>query len=602
MVILVVLAGSVPASALPQDGDEGGDDGGGSGGGGGSSVDCLEDSTGSLWVDPTEVKVGDSVTLHWAVHPALGCTGMTQSISSIGPVDRSGSMVVQIMTPRSWILHGQKSGAARALASTAVAVQIPPAVTITSDTQVGLFVQAIATPGQRIEIQNHVTLDLSYKDYLYIAPGVQIIGGRSTTDPGPRLFTTTFPLRLFLIGSQYQYNEADNVRISGIRLEGAELGNADADAEGSVGITVYSSVNVEIDNNEISGWRGSAVDVRDPWGRINLANFNAVRVHDNFIHHNQHYRREGYGVSVGESGYALIEQNVFDYNRHAIATHNGGDANGYYAERNLVLANGGVNGLPLPYAWHTHIFDVHGTESCWGAELYCGDAGEKFVFRDNTILYTEGTAIKVRGRPAIEAWADHNVFLHSDEWGGYVDDGALVQNDPGDNFLSTNNIFGARLLDMLALSACDFNGDGVHDTFVATGATWWYYSGGLGQWGYLNTSGKRLADLTLGDVSGDGVCDVTDDAGIVYLGGVAAPPPPPSPLPMVPDVRGDTLAEANNTLAAVGFVRGTLSYVDDPTCNDLGRITSQSPAAGTHAAAGTPVNLSIGQRPSTPCL
>jgi len=526
---------------------------------------------------------------------------MTQSISTIGPVDRSGSTVVQIMTPRSWILSGQKSGGSRALATAAVEVQIPPTVTITSDTQVGLFVQAIAIPGQRIEIQNHITLDLSYKDYLYIAPGVQIIGGRSTTDPGPRLFTTTFPLRLFLIGSQYQYNEADNVRISGIRLEGAELGNADGDAEGSVGITVYSSVNVEIDNNEISGWRGAAVEVRDPWDRINLANYDAVRVHNNFIHHNQHYRREGYGVSVHESGYVLIERNVFDYNRHAIASA-GTSGNGYYAHSNLVLANGGVNGLPLPYAWHTHIVDVHGTESCWGAELYCGDAGEKFDIRWNTILYTEGTAIKVRGEPSIGAWADGNVFVHSDEWGGYVDDGALVQNDPGHNLYATNNTFGAQLLDMLALSACDFNGDGVHDTFVATGATWWYYSGGLGQWEYLNTSSKRLSDLTLGDVSGDGVCDVTDDDGIVYLGGVVAPPPPPSPLPIVPDVKGDTLADANSALAAAGFIRGTLSYVDDPTCNDLGRITSQSPAAGTHAAAGTPVNLSIGQRPSTPCL
>jgi hypothetical protein len=463
------------------------------------------------------------------------------------------------------------------------------------------FVQAIATAGTRIEIQNHVNLDLSYKDYLYIAPGVHIIGGRSSTEPGPRLFTTTFSQRLFLVGSQYQYNEADNVRISGIRLEGAEMESADDDADGSNGITVYSSVNVEIDNNEISGWRGSAINVRDPWDRINLANYNAVRVHDNFIHHNQHYGEQGYGVSVHESGYALIEKNVFDYNRHAIASA-GTPGNGYHAERNLVLTNGGVNGLPLPYAWHTHMFDVHGTERCWNAGYYCGDAGEKFVFRDNTILYTEGTAIKVRGKPAIGAWADHNVFAHSDEWGGYVDDGALVQNDPGHNFFSTNNTFGAQLLDMLAPSVCDFNGDGASDTFVATGVTWWYYSGDLGQWGYLTTSTKRLDNLTLGDVDSDGTCDVTDNNGVVYLGGVTTQPSPPSSLPIVPDVRGNTVTEASTALVAAGFAKGTVNYVSDPTCNDIGRVTSQLPTAGIPTAAGTLVKLSIGKQPSTPCF
>jgi hypothetical protein len=56
------------------------------------------------------------------------------------------------------------------------------------------------------------------------------------------------------------------VRISGIRLQGAEMGIAGEDTEMSDGITVYSSVNVAIDHNELSGWRGAAVEVRD--GRL----------------------------------------------------------------------------------------------------------------------------------------------------------------------------------------------------------------------------------------------------------------------------------------------------------------------------------------------
>jgi hypothetical protein len=89
---------------------------------------------------------------------------------------------------------------------------------------------------------------------------------------------------------------------------------------------VFSSVNIDIDNNEIYGWRGSAVEVRDGMeGREdtlprveNIGDF-AVRVHDNFIHHNQRYRSLGYGVSVHDGAYVLIARNVFDYNRHAIA-------------------------------------------------------------------------------------------------------------------------------------------------------------------------------------------------------------------------------------------------------------------------------------------
>ena len=338
--------------------------------------------------------------------------------------------------------------------------------------------------------------------------------------------------------------------------------------------------------------------MRDPRGRINLSNYNAVWVHDNFIHHNQHYGELGYGVSVHESAYALIEKNVFDYNRHAIASQ-GTPGNGYYAHRNLVLSHGGMNNGTLNL--NTHMIDVHGTESCWGAGFYCGKAGEKFDIRDNTILYDAGTAIKVRGEPSIDATVDGNVFAHPDEWGGYVDDAALVQNDPGHNLYATNNRFGAKFNDMLALSRCDFNGDGAPDIFVATGATWWYYGEGIGRWVYLNTSTKRVADLTLGDVNGDGACDVTDNNGLVYLGGVTAQPAPTS-LPVVPDVRGDTVTGASSTLAAAGFTKGTVSYVVDNTCNNIGRVTSQIPGAGTHAAAGTLVNLSIGNRPSTPCF
>jgi hypothetical protein len=379
------------------------------------------------------------------------------------------------------------------------------------------------------------------------------------------------------------------------------VGSADADAEISNGISVISSVNVKIFNNELSGWRGVAVEVRDPLGRINLDNHDTVRVQENYIHHNQHYRNLGYGVETADSAYALIEKNLFDYNRHAIAS-TGDPGTGYYAHSNLVLWNGGMNNGPLNT--NTHQFDVHGTQTCWNYSYYCGPAAEKFDIRHNTILYDAGTAIKVRGEPSIDAIVDNNVFTHSQQWGGYVDDAALVQTT-GHNLYATNNQFGKLLVDMLGPTPCDFNADGTLDTFIATGQTWWYWywsdlSGG-GRYTYLNTSTKGLAQLAVGDVSGDGVCDVTDDDGVVYLGGSIAIPLPPSPLPVVPDVRGGTVAAANSALTAAGFSTGAVTAVDDPTCNNIGRVTSQIPAAGTHAQSGTAVRLSVGQQPSTPC-
>src|SRR5262245_4322798 len=604
--LTILLAGSLSASARRIEGGDGGGGGGEDAGGGGG--DCLSDTTASLWVSPAEITLGGSVTVNWSVHPAPRCRGMTQTINGFGEVASSGSRLVQPTANSSWIINGHRSGASRALASASVKVDLPqvngrPTVTITSDDQVGLFLQAIGEYNAVIRVQNHVNLDLSYHDELHIAAGVHIIGGRSPTQAGPRLFTTTFPRHLFMIG---RYEPANGVRITGVRLQGAEMGIAAADSDTSVGIAIYSSHAVEIDNNEISGWRGAGVEVRDTWNRIGLAQYSGVRVHDNYIHHNQQYGENGYGVSMHEGAYALIEKNVFDYNRHAIASA-GTPGTGYYAHRNLVLSHGGINSGTLNL--NTHQVDVHGTRSCWGFGLYCGDAGEKFDIRYNTILYDAGTAIKVRGKPSIDAIVDGNVFTHTQEWGGYLDDAALVQTE-GNNLYATNNTFGAgEVRNMISPSRCDFDGDGVRDFFYATGATWWYVGNdGYGNWVYLNSSTKRLGQLALGDVNGDGFCDVKDNDGIVYLTSppktvqVPPPGPPPDPYPsgVVPDLRGKNLVEAGGALRAVGLVVGRVTGVVDAACNNLGLISSHQPMRDTRLPQGAAVDVKVWERPSPP--
>jgi hypothetical protein len=690
---------------------------------------CLGDLVSSFSLSPGTLNIGEGVTLSWNVIVGGSCQGMTWTIEGPGmfhpAVGRSGPRVVYPDGSGSYVLRAHMSALRRELGTASVVVLEPPLpvvdgrpnIAITSNDESARFVQAIGTKNAIVRIANDVQLDLSGRENVPIAGGVQIIGGRSSTEPGPKLYTRTFPRQLFQIGL---YEAANNVRVTGVRLEGAEMGIAPDSAPSSNGITVYSSVNVEIDHNEISGWRGSAVDVRDPRDRLHLSNYNAVRVHDNFIHHNQHYRREGYGVSVHESGYTLIERNVFDYNRHAIAS-GGTPGIGYYAQSNLVLEHGGLNSGTLNL--HTHQFDVHGTESCCLAELYCGKAGERFEFRYNTIMYDHGTAIKVRGRPSMGALAEFNVFKHPDEWGGCVDDSALVQNGPDDapattKLVSRNNSFGAQWHQMSAPSQCDFNADGTNDSFIATGATWWYASSKVGGLVYLRDSLKRMANLTVGHFNRDRYCDVKDDTGVVYL----TPPGPElhgrrlqatdspwiylildgkrygipddaiysnvfrnregietvdvsaianggtlstyaklarsadepavylitndrkhwitSPQAMdtynfdwnkivalprtvidslarggdlnagpigvtrsvVPNVVGQKLAAASAAITAAGFVRGTVRHTPDPTCNNIGDVIRQTPAAGTVVAPGTSVNLTVGGMPPTPCL
>jgi hypothetical protein len=100
-----------------------------------------------------------------------------------------------------------------------------------------------------------------------------------------------------------------------------------------------------------------------------------------------------------------------------------------------------------------------------------------------------------------------NVFAHSVHDGGFVTPGAMVDNgidlhDQG-NTLGVNH-FNER-------KSCDFDADGVADSFMATGIGWWYTSSQLGgRWVFLRRSTTLLGSLTLRDVDGDGRCDVSD--------------------------------------------------------------------------------------------
>jgi hypothetical protein len=251
-------------------------------------------------------------------------------------------------------------------ASAPVTVGLPtvngrPTAHITREDQNALFAQAVGVPNAVVRIAGNIDLDLSYMSEIFVAEGVDIIGERARSPKGPRLFTTTFPRSLLDIGTP-ERGPSDNVRIIGLRLDGGESSDPcdsagvtpDADA-----ISVFSSVHVVIDHNELYHWQGSTVTIYDPGRRINKENAKeAVWVHDNYIHDNQHPtycgldptgkgHGGGYGVSVNQGGFAQIDRNVFESNRHAIAGH-GSPGDGYLLYRNLFL-NPGVDDVKLGF-------------------------------------------------------------------------------------------------------------------------------------------------------------------------------------------------------------------------------------------------------------
>ena len=69
----------------------------------------------------------------------------------------------------------------------------------------------------------------------------------------------------------------------------------------------------------------------------------------------------------------------------------------------------------------------------------------------------------------------------------------------------------------------------------------------------------------------------------------------PAGLVPVPSVIGDTQAQASQDLQAAGLALGTVGSALDPTCDNIGTVLSQRPAAGSYAPRGTHVSITIGK-------
>lgn len=419
------------------------------------------------------------------------------------------------------------------------------------------------------DIYVHDGARIRVDDTLRIGTGVTLRSGRGALNDGALIYTDRRDLWPAL------EVRGVNVRISGLRIQGAQRFVAKTRRAEGIQILLgrieiarqFDATNkIEIDNNEIYGWSRSAIRVEDNdapatdadriVGRINGANAMAVHIHDNYIHHNQHRNSAGYGVVLRSGAYALIERNVFNHNRHAIAA-DGREGTGYIARRNLVLEGGGKH-IRVWKDWGTHQFDMHGRDNCGWKSLFsdslynCGLAGEYMEIRQNAFQYVKGAAFKLRGEPhlwntpEVDAGAVvlDNVFAHLTERtlkdsSGHIIFGALV--GPGEYIRTMNNLYGIDTAE--ELGAGDFDGDGVCDEFQATGVTWWYSSGGRMGWRYLNTAPERLRVLVLEDVDDDEITDVLterEDGWFVSYAGVE----PWGPLEYAPQMQSDLRSDS----------------------------------------------------------
>ena len=499
---------------------------------------CLTDTPIQLNANPAQVTLGQSSVVNWSVSVPADCAGVRvrfngDNVTASGnrQVTPSQNSTYTVTVSETHLgVFGQKSR------STQVAVTYPERVVIDRSTRdpAGVLIGALSEsgPGPRTVELCNVDINLTGRSEIQIGSNRALIAAagceRGPRSLGPRIFVTDTR------GSKALFDiRGDNVLIAGFRLQGPTDGIAQGDTK-ERGLRVNPEDgeapirNIEISNMEIFHWSGAAVAVTDnvnPMQRGRLFNTNegALRIRDNFIHHNRHGSGYGYGVVVGNGAYALISQNVFDENRHAIAgdskNENNLDYSGYTVRDNLILAGGGrhcseawwgvLTGWRL-HCWQTHQIDMHGDENEWyGSHNWqCGTAGETMIIQRNTILYTSGTAIKIRGNPADKAVVDGNVFKSGSRSDAITQNGACGWGDNITNPIDVrpNNEFGVD--PMAQLGSCDFFGDGQVDQFMATGNTWWAKSPSTGQWRYLNTKRERLPQLLLGRVDNDAVCDV----------------------------------------------------------------------------------------------
>ena len=259
---------------------------------------------------------------------------------------------------------------------------------------------ARAKPGQVVFIPGETEIDLTTFIYieqfeLQIPQGVTLAGNRGYQGSAGAILTSDALQTRVMIRAL-----GPNVRVTGLRIRGPNskryldhhrraYGPNGKGPEYYYKFPVSDGIHSEfdgliVDNCEISGFS---------LGGINLARGKGHHIHHCYIHHCQ-YQGLGYGVVLDEAS-ALIECNLFDWNRHSIAG-TGRPGCSYVARNNVEL------GVSL-----SHCFDMHGgRDRRDGTDI----AGTRIEVYKNTFRAPE-TPVVIRGVPQGGCEVHHNWFL-----------------------------------------------------------------------------------------------------------------------------------------------------------------------------------------------
>ena len=353
--------------------------------------------------------------------------------------------------------------------------------------------------GTVIELDDRQSIVLT-KTPKVVHGGVTLRGYRKQTYQGPEVSTCVAPEG----GRAVLINE-DSVRITGFRLRGQMDANCPGDLGGDssaihVDVDAFAPTSrTWVDRLDIGYWHGHAVDVSgpaslDPANRDQCSDITQfprtinLRVVDNFVHHNLNY-----GIVTGQGAFVLDEGNVmYRQGAHSIAA-DPVNQTGYHAFDNLILQETRV-----------HDIDMHGSHEyasdhdcpCWEG----GVAGDYFDVGWNTVLADQHVNVDLRGTPCRFVAIHDNVFRQSQ--------GDVIENHSTKPIVFWNNQWPAAADPMSDLAVGDFDGDGLDDVFVGTGAAWYYSSGGQAEWRFLNRMPEHASQVRIGDFDGDGRADV----------------------------------------------------------------------------------------------